>query len=528
MREHTGIVLFYVVSIAFLLGVAFGSQFNFSPATIVWWCLISFGVVVLWSRRSEAPSAPFVKIFSLSLIAFSLGVFRIDYAAIQSESKYLENRVDSQIELVGEVVRERDERTSYVGLYVKTEYGLLLARADTYEVVDYGDKINISGVLEKPDAFETDLGRIFNYPGYLKAKGVTYVVSYAEVEVLDIGFGNPVVSKLLAGKKLFIEKIESLMPEPQVGLGEGLLLGVKRALGEELETAFRRTGIIHIVVLSGYNIMLVVLFISYILGRFFNVRWRSLFGLVGIITFALTVGLSATVVRASLMASLLLVATLTNRSYLVLRALVLAGIIMVLHNPYVLLFDPGFQLSFMATLGLILAISKVEDWFSAVPNKWLQVRSFLAATVVTQIFVLPLLLYQIGEISLVSVIVNVLVLPMVPVSMLLTFLTGLIGFLSPTLAMPLAYLTNLSLNYIINIASFFSTLPYASVSVPPFPLWFMFLLYGLLAVVIWHVYKREINKDSLLDWKVVDEEMVKTTKPQAQGPAAEETPIFFR
>ncbi|MCB9810775.1 ComEC/Rec2 family competence protein, partial [Candidatus Nomurabacteria bacterium] len=252
---------------------------------------------------------------------------------------------------------------------------------------------------------------------------------FAEVEVVDHDKGNLVISKLLNFKSAFMDNLEKVIAEPAVGLGEGLLLGVKQALGDELEEAFRKTGIIHIVVLSGYNIMLVVAFVMLVLGYFLSRRWRTVFGILAIISFALLVGLSATVVRASIMASLLLIAQATGRIYLVLRALLVAGFIMLLFNPLLLVYDVGFQLSFMATLGLILLTPQLERLFTKIPNL-AGARMFLTATIATQIAVLPLLLYQIGQFSVVSVLVNLLVLPMVPVAMLLTFITGMLGFVS--------------------------------------------------------------------------------------------------
>ncbi|MEX2341273.1 MAG: ComEC/Rec2 family competence protein, partial [Candidatus Paceibacterota bacterium] len=312
---------------------------------------------------------------------------------------------------------------------------------------------------------------------------------------------------LYSFKHSFMLNIERLIPEPQVGLGEGLLLGVKRALGEDLERTFRQTGIIHIVVLSGYNVMIVVTFILFILGAIFGRRLSSVFGIIGIILFALLVGLGATVVRASLMASLLLVMGFTGRIYLAIRGLFLAGALMVIWNPYSLVFDIGFQLSFLATLGLILFSPYLSKQLSIVPNL-IGMREFVVATLATQLFVLPLLLYQMGEFSVVAVIVNVMVLPMVAVAMLLTFLTGIISFLSSSLALPFAYVAHLSLSYIIIIAEWFGALSFAAFSVPPFSVWFVPLGYAAIAGLLWQL-NREPN--TLKGWQIVEEVESKNT-----------------
>jgi len=257
---------------------------------------------------------------------------------------------------------------------------------------------------------------------------------------------------------------------------------------------------------------------AYVLG----LRGRLVFGLMAIAAFALLVGLSATVLRASIMASLILVARSTGRSYAVMRALIFAGLIMLAINPYLLVFDTGFQLSFVATAGLILLAPHLERVVAFVPST-IGIREFLVATLATQLFVMPLLLYQIGEFSVVSVLVNVLVLPMVPVAMLLTFLTGVVGFLSASLALPLAYATHLSLSYIIVVAEWFAGLPFSSYVVPPFPAWFMVLSYAALGYGVWWWHQRSKlpalamhDRDALAGWTIEEVGAEPKTEPAGE------------
>ncbi len=392
--------------------------------------------------------------------------------------------------LEGVVVREPDRRQFNQQLYLKTASATILVFADRYLKIVYGDRLRVKGKLKKPIAFATDLGRTFDYSGYLKAPpgGVGYLISFAEVRVLETGRGRPWLSFLFTGKQKFIEVLEAVIPEPQAGLGEGLLLGVNQALGEDLKTAFRKTGIIHIVVLSGYNVMIVAEAVMRLLAFWFTLRIRLLIGLVVIGGFAFLVGLGPTVVRASLMATLILVARATGRHYAVTRSLVFAGLIMLIINPYLLVFDPGFQLSFLATLALILLAPSLMRHFWFVPN-FGQLREFFTATIATQIFVSPLLLYSIGEFSL--VLVNVMVLPLVPLSMLLTFLTGLCGLLSFSLALPVGWLAHLTLSYIIFIAETFANLSLAAFPVPPFPFFMVPIVYSIFFLSWWFYGRRD-------------------------------------
>ncbi|MFT5849456.1 MAG: competence protein ComEC [Patiriisocius sp.] len=439
----------------------------------------------------------------------SLGVLRFDIAQNNEVHHWYEAKVGTEISVGGIVAREVDVREGSAHLYVQADEQLLLVTTHRYTDVSYGDQLMATGVLKKPEAFTTDLGRTFNYPDYLHAQGVSYNMTFPQIEVQAHNQGNIFLETLLKGKELFMQRIELVIPEPHVGLAEGVLLGVKQALGEDLEEIFRKTGIIHIVVLSGYNVMLVVIFITYILSYLVPHRAQFIFGLLAIITFALLVGLSATVVRASIMAGLLLFARSIGRTYAVLRALMFAGVVMILINPYLLIYDVGFQLSFCASLGLIFLAPYIEARLNFVP-KFFELRGILAATIATQIFVTPLLLYQIGELSLISIAVNALVLPMVPVAMLLTFITGLVGMVSVSLAMYLAYITYLSLQYILASATFFSEVPLASVAVPSFSVAWVFVGYAVMIWGMYYLYKR----DQLLfavgvdHWTIEEEEML--------------------
>lgn len=492
--------------------------------------------------------------FSLAIMAFALGVLRLEIANWSFGQSPLESQVGQTVTLTGQVISLPEEREKTKLLEVQIETDKILVSVDRYEAVTYGDVVMVKGELTRPESFTTDLGRTFNYPGYLKAKGIEYRVSFAQIEVLESRNGHWFPTALFNFKEAFMVNVTEHIPDPAAALGGGLLLGIKQSLGAELENSFRRTGIIHIVVLSGYNVMLVVFFVMFVLGYFLPPKPRVIFGVLAIATFALLVGFSASVLRASIMASLLLLIQATGRVYDVLRGLMVAATIMVLINPHILFYDVGFQLSFLATAGLILISPHINNWLSKVTN-FLGIRSFIVATISTQIAVLPLLLYQIGEFSAVAVIVNVLVLPMVAVAMLLTFLTGVFAFFSSTLASLVALPAYMSLQYINEIALWFSALPFAAFLVPPFPFYFVPIGYLVLAFLLWRFYDpnlatgygdlgekllhpdKDLNSHTdLSDWEIV-EETDQTVEKKLSGKQKSESlkdsdsatlPIFFR
>lgn len=510
------------IAIGFTLGIGVCTVTEVGLEVVVWMLLVGFAVVAIWRRNRGAISAPVVLTLSLVIVFCAFGALRTHVHTATFGHSVLTNSLNTEITVLGTIVREPDYRERTVHLYTRVENDLILVTTDRLASLEYGDKISITGKLTQPESFTTDLGRTFNYPGYLLAKGVEYQISFAEVTKLSSGDASKLLSWLFTIKHALMDTIETAIPEPQAGLGEGLLLGVKQALGAELENDFRRTGIIHIVVLSGYNVMLVVAFVMYILSYFFKPKLRFLFGITAIIAFALIVGLSATVVRASVMAAMLLFAQTFGRHYDVFRALIFTGCLMLVVNPYLLIYDIGFQLSFMATVGLLMALPHFETDTTNMKFKW---KDYLIATVATQIAVLPLLIFHIGEVSFVAVFVNLLVLPVVPLAMFLTFLAGVVGLLFQPSAVFIGYGAFGVLSYIIVVAENFAALPFATSTLPSLsPVWVL-VMYIFLYTAWYRFFSTTNDNDRVSEWTIIEE---KESAVDRRSTAPESTPIFFR
>lgn len=492
--------IFYGGVVGFVCGVFMTSLGLIGEHGLLVFLFLGFVTAFLWVVREERKGST---LFLLSIFLFlcALGGVRVLFFDIEHRSTPLILFEEREVEMEGVVVRDVDLRDTTQHLTLDVEKlegadadGTVLLITNTFTTYRYGDRLSVRGVVDVPTSFETDLGRVFPYGEYLKSQGISHTFFFPEtVEILRSGEGNVILHTLLTFKHHFMDRVEFLLPEPSAGLGEGLLLGVKRAIGEELEEVFRVVGIIHIVVLSGYNVTIVAEAIMRLLSFVAPPRVRVGFGIAAIASFALIAGLSATVLRASVMALLVLVARATGRVYDVLRALCIAGVVMLLMNPYLLVYDPGFQLSFLATMGLILLGPLIERYFMYVPSR-LQIREFVVATIATQIFVLPLLLYSIGMFSSVSVFANVLVLPAVPFAMLFVFISGMVGFVSSALALPFAYIAHLLLAYIIGVAEILARIPFAAFSVPSFPFIYVVLAYILLTYVMYRMYRKVKNK----------------------------------
>jgi competence protein ComEC len=361
--------------------------------------------------------------------------------------------------------------------------GRVLVIVPRYPEYHYGDALLLRGKLTEPKPFTEADGRVFDYPAYLASKGIYYQLSFARVVRMNVNEGNVIVASLFRLKSRFEKALGSALSEPHGALESGLLLGGKQSLGAEWIEKFRTAGIVHIIVLSGYNMTIVATWLV-IFFRFTGFAGSLSAGGLGIILFAIMTGGGATVMRAAVMAILALIARATGRTYEMSRALLLAGALMVLHNPSILAFDPSFQLSFLASLGLVFIAPILEarlTLWSRTP--WL--REVLIATLATQIAVLPLLLSQTGMFSIVSLPVNLLVLPIIPLTMFFGFVAGAVALVFP----PFAFIAGLPayglLSWILAVADYASRLPYASVHVSAISPLMTLLMYLLLSAWIY-------------------------------------------
>ncbi len=454
--------IFSIVS-GFLLGTAFASVGlnSVSLASVCLLIAVSLGVYTMSLLRNHTLRDFFVFI-SIFVLFASLGVFRFISSEIKQDP-ILDSHVGEKVKVLGIVVREPKDGDSYRQYALHTDSGSnVLVRATPFPGFQFGDRLSVFGKLELPKTFETPQGTTFNYPAYISKEGISYIMSFASVEKVG-EISAPVQKSLFTIKHGFMSSIERLIPYPESSLLGGILLGVDDSMGKDLLDAFRMVGIIHIVVLSGYNITLVAESVRKSLS-FLSLRKALLGSIIGIVLFIMMVGFSPSVVRAGIMAILALVARATHRNYNIARALAVAAFCMVFWNPKVLLFDLGFQLSFLATVALIWISPVVERRLMFLPEKF-GFRDIASTTIATQLFVLPLLMYSSGMISISGFVVNLLVLPIVPVVMVFGFMTGILGFVSFYLGFIPGIITHILLSYIIWIAEHVSRIPGSIISI---------------------------------------------------------------
>ncbi len=469
---------------SFLCGVFLSSHYNsFSLNSSLVLFLIFLNVILFFVFPLKRRFVP------LLIISFILGFLYPSLFQKINEKHILDYFAENNIalEYKGRINSLPLQKTSHQELKVEilsltkfpeeTISTTALVKAPPGNELFYGETIAFSAIPKKPEVFSTDSGKTFDYPHYLEKDGIFYLMKTSSVESLAPPKKN-ILFYLYKLKQSFLKKIYKELPRPQSSLLAGVLLGEKTALGTAVEESFRDTGLMHIVVLSGYNVSLVIMAIMILLAPL-PLSVRSLLASLGIITFALLVGAGPTVIRASIMAFFIVLGTLLGRDYHVERGLLLAGFLMVLYNPLTLYFDLSFQLSFLATYGLIIFPPLLEKYFLWVPQ-FLYFRESLIATISAQIMVIPLIMYTMGNVSLISPIVNMLVLFMVPIVMLLGFIMVISSFIFPFITSFFSFLSLIGLSYILFLVDFFSKIPLAHTEIPAFPFWILVFLYSMI------------------------------------------------
>lgn len=461
--------MIYVAAAGFALGIVVSIQII--PSIYILYFLGCVGIIFFLSFLQKRNRK--VLAVGLFIIAFSIGGIRT--LPFLSPALPLENNVGEEIILEGFISEEVDVRENHQRLVVDVDVTRVLISTDLVSDFSYGQYVRVRGSLRKPEAFLTETGRMFHYDTYLGKDNIQYQISFAEVEVVKEA-GLSLRGVLFSVKSFFIHNVNQALTEPQASLANGITVGAKQSLGETLLEAFRITGLIHIVVLSGYNVTIIAEAILRSLG-FLPKKTAILIGALSIGFFVLMVGAGATIVRAGIMAVLALIARATGRTYAITRALVVAGVLMIMHNPLILVYDPSFQLSFVATLGLIYVAPHIERIIPFVPKSF-GLREIIGATIGTQIAVLPLLLYLTGLLSFAALPVNVLALPIVPLAMFFTFIAGIFGSV-PFLGSIVGYPAHILLSYILELVSFVGQMKGAAIVLPPIPLWSIFILYAI-------------------------------------------------
>jgi len=345
--------------------------------------------------------------------------------------------------------------------------GDVLVQAPRFPAFAYGDRLRVTGQLQIPPTFDD-----FDYRAYLAQRGIHSLMQRATIELVARDQGARFWAILYGVRARGAALLNRVLPEPAAALANGMLLGIESGIPPAVDAAFKMTGTTHVIVISGSNIALLSGVLLALLGRLLGRRRATLPTIAGITLYVLLVGADAAALRAGLMGALYVIAVAMGRQSTAFVSLFTSALVMTLINPLTL-WDVGFQLSFMATLGLILftpAIQARFERFLAARLATDQVRKAMSllndaliVTLAAQITTLPVVVYYFGRLSLISLFTNFLILPAQPPIMMGGMATLVGGLIWAPVGRVLAIIPWLFLTYTTWVVKLTALAPLASV-----------------------------------------------------------------
>ena len=449
-----------------------------------------------------------ILVFGFCLIILAFGILRYQIALNNFENAELKNFIDfpESIQILARVAKEPDARENNINLTVNTEEllinkigipmeGKILITTERYPEYQYGNKLEITGLLKTPPVFED-----FNYKDYLRKEGILAVMSYPEISqrFSEIGILPAIYAKVLSFKNKLRETINQNLSPPQRSILAAVILGDKKNISKEWKDKLNKTGVRHITAVSGMHIIILTSILMTLLIALGFWRGQAFYLTIGIIfLYILMIGFQPSAVRAVIMASLFLLAQKIGRISYSQRAIIFAGALMLIQNPFLLKDDVGFQLSFLAIMGIIYLLPIFQKWLKFIPQgRYLNLRNILGMTFSAQVFTLPILIYNFGYFSLVSPLSNILIVPILSYVMASGFIFSLIGIFWQFSGWILSFPCWFLLTYITKVIDLLYQLPFISVQLKISWQW-IFVFYLTLGYFVWRLKERE-------RWKFLD------------------------
>jgi len=359
-------------------------------------------------------------------------------------------------------------------------------------IYDYGSEIQIRGELIEPRGKRNPGG--FDYRRYLAQSGISATV-FARHNNIELGNDSRksiLVKTGLVLRKRIVNVINRSLPEQQAGLLNGMLIGYRKGLSEEVMEAFSDSGLVHIMAVSGANIVFIVFPLIFVLRKLrISQRAANLIVIGVLIVFVYITGLEPSVVRAVIMAVTILIGQIIHREGDIYTSISLAAILMLIHNPNIL-FNVGFQLSFVATLSLVMFSKNIKDFIKLkhIPDYMADV---LSATLSAQLGVLPLSALYFNKVSMISIISNIIVVPVLELITILGSVMALLGQISIVISRIIGYVNCVFLSFVLYTVKLSSSVPYAVVQIITPPASLVVLYYIFILFFIWFKPGRNIR-----------------------------------
>lgn len=442
--------------------------------------LLSAGVFLFFVYRH-----PNLRFAAILFIAFFLGSIRFVLAEPFTSGKNLISYHNSNIEIQGIIINTKEDfnRSRIIVDSKNPGRGRLYAIIKD-EQFSLGEQVKLNCILKKPEQGSSD----FNFPGWLASKNVFTVCDKAKlVDKTPPAkwYWRAVIART---RTQLINRVNSSVREPAASLAIAFLIGEEKNLPPKMVSDFQTAGLSHIIAVSGYQVTLFTTILIWILVALtISRRLRVAVIVIFLFFFVFLAAAQAGVIRAAIMAGLFAFAAEFGRKGHIRNALLTTGAIMVFINPFILLHDVSFQLSFAATWGLV----DLEPRIKALAPRFFSLLGEGSSTLAAIIAVTPIAVFHFGRFALYAPIANILALPIVAIFTILSVPLVILALFAGPIAGFLGQIMNVMAEALAIIAGTAARLPYAEL---PVPVWAGIAL--LAAVLIFLPRSRDLPKPS--------------------------------
>jgi len=501
---------------AFIVGIFLQSVVKIPQSFI--WGILFFGTAIIFISFWSIKFSDFnFKIWGFCTLFLLLGILNLQITEFNIEQHKLKkiNNSSEKITLTGQVIDEPDivGRVQRLKVLVTDYESTILLTVSRYPEYNYLDKVKFTGYLKTPEIIGS-----FNYKNYLLKDGIYFVMDFPKIELVtkehDYNIFSFLYEKILFFKSKLKSSIDFNFSSPQNFIIQGILLGNDKNTPKDLKEKFNVTGLSHITAVSGGNIVILInLLVPFLLILGF---WRGqafYFSIVFIWIYILLTGLPVSGIRAAIMGSVFLLAEKIGRQNSSSRIIIITATIMLIKNPLLLLYDIGFQLSFLASMGIIhlkpiidslIKLKKEEQAFlnhNTSQESWAgKFRNFIyqrlnylldivSVTISAQIFVLPIIVYNFGSVSIVAPLTNLLILPIIPYLMIFGFASVSLGMFSNFLGWVFYLPCFIMLEYFLFIIDTFYTSWSVKMITDISVIWLL-VYYIILSILVWYFNQR--------------------------------------
>lgn len=476
----------FIGLLGFCVGISFGEYRSISLYGVILFLCVIIAFFII-KRFMPSFHTKYVYVCMILMLGTSLGTLRTEYAYTRLPDAIFDTGVGTTQELKVKVVSPIDVRESSAQFIAepimesvsRIQVPHIRVTLPSVNEVRYGDELILQGTI---------VSVVTNNKTYIRTsetlirRGILYEVQLPEIRSIEHGKGNYFYMKLYSFGDTIKRIINVYVREPSAGFINGILLGEKHGLSDEWYDKFTSIGLTHVIVLSGYNLAIIFAWTRIALRRTpFLVQ--HLCAAFAVIALMLVSGAEAPAVRAAILVLTASLAALLRRQEDAGYFLSLTVLLMLLWNPFYLLYDISFQLSVAATYGLTYLAPALGRHVLKEPKF---VHSLVRDTMSAQISVLPLQLFYFGAFSWISLFANLLILPFIPILMILGTLV-FVSSIIPFLALCIGTLTTLLSDSTLKLVSFFASHTHMiSVSIS---LATVFVLYMLMVIFILHSRK---------------------------------------